>query len=137
MQCSFVSSLEPSPSRRPCTHIPILLVDDEDGFRSGLADALRDDGHAVRAYESALQWSPAAPLGDLALLITDYALPGKDGLTFADEFHAAHRQVPIVLVTAFRTPTLLAEARLRRYLRLVEKPVDYDDLHALIHELVG
>lgn len=75
-------------------------------------------------------------LGRVDLLLCDYELPGENGLALADRFHAAHAARPIILVTGYRTHRLDIEAARRPFVRLVEKPIRYDELHALIHQLV-
>ncbi len=75
------------------------------------------------------------PLLDTTLLITDYEMPGENGVAFADRFHAARPGVPIVLVTAYRTHAIDAEAAARPFLVVLSKPFDYELLHTLVHEL--
>ena len=118
-----------------CTSEPtrILLVDDEGSFRESLAEMLRDDGHEVFAYAAPAAVPPPSDLDDVGLLVTDYEMPGKNGLALADEFHAHHPAVPVLLVTAYRSG-LEAEAARRPFLRLAQKPIGYDALHRLIHE---
>ena len=69
------------------------------------------------------------------ILVTDYEMPGQTGLALADDFHAHHGDTPVLLVTAYRTHSLEAQILDRPYLRLVQKPVDYAAIHALIHEI--
>lgn len=119
--------------RRDCRDIGILLVDDEASFRVALAEMLRDDGHEVRDYGLPADVPSLQDLVGVAILVTDYQMPGKTGLDLAEEFHAHHPGTPVVLVTAYQTPGLDTQAVDRPYLRIVQKPVDYDAIHALIH----
>jgi DNA-binding NtrC family response regulator len=73
-------------------------------------------------------------LENVAILITDYEMPGKNGFVLSDDFHTHHPDVPVILVTAYRTESLDAQVLDRPFLRLVQKPVDYAVLHAMIHE---
>jgi DNA-binding NtrC family response regulator len=117
-----------------CKTLPILLVDDEASFRRSLADMLRDDGHEVLDYEAPAYIPPLPELGDIAILITDYEMPGGDGLTLADDFHGHHPASRVVLVTAYLTGSLESRAAERPFLQVVQKPVDYDILHAVLHD---
>ena len=99
-----------------------------------LAEMLRDDGHEVRDYEAPAYLPGLATLENVAILITDYEMPGKNGFALADEFHTQHSDVPVILVTAYRTHSLDAQVLDRPFLRLVQKPVDYTVLHAMIHD---
>jgi DNA-binding NtrC family response regulator len=118
-----------------CSTMPILLVDDEASFRTSLAETLRDDGHEVLDYGAPADVPPLDGLR-VTMLVTDYEMPGKTGIELADAFHAHHPRLPVLLITAYRTHFLEAQIGHRPYLRLSHKPVDYDALHALIHELV-
>jgi DNA-binding NtrC family response regulator len=60
-------------------------------------------------------------------------MPKTNGLTLADQFHAVHPTVPVLLATAYRTG-LGAEVARRPFVRMVQKPIPYETLHRLIHE---
>jgi two-component system response regulator GlrR len=111
-------------------------VDDEGSFRTSLAEMLREDGHEVLDYPEPAAVPPAGAMDRLDLLLTDYEMPGRNGLSLADEFHAHHPALPVLLVTAYRTG-LGAEAAQRSFLRIVQKPIGYETLHRMIHECVG
>jgi DNA-binding NtrC family response regulator len=115
-----------------CEAIPVLLLDDDYGFRSALAANLREDGHEVREYARPRELPALASLAGIAVVITDYEMPDTNGVTFADAFHAVHPTVPIVLVTANGV-----HARRRDFLYLQQKPVDYEEMHRLVHDLAA
>lgn len=121
---------------RECSDVHVIVVDDDESFRTGLAANLVDDGHVVRAYAAPAEVPDARVLGDVQVVVTDYQMGGCDGIRFADAVHEAHPSVPVVLVTAYWTRDLEAEVETRTFLRLCRKPVDYDELHGLLHELV-
>lgn len=123
--------------RTGCETIRVLLVDDDADFRDGLSALLRDDGHEVRDVERPSEIPPNEGLGDVAIMVIDCAIPDVDGLAFADEFHAAHPHVPIVLLTAYGTETIEARAAGRPCVYFARKPLDYNELHARIHDLAG
>lgn len=121
-------------ARLACTEIAILLVDDDFTFRGALAEMLRDDGHPVQAYGAPREVPDLDRLGPVQLVITDYDMPGKSGLAFADEFHAAQPEAPILLVTAYSTQAIQTQLGTRPFVSLFIKPVDYEALHTRIHE---
>ncbi len=111
----------------------VLLLDDDRDFRSALAANLADDGIAVQEFGHPDEVPPLSSYERLSMLIIDYQLRGQDGLAFADRFHAAHPDVPVVMVTAYWTAHLEAEAARRRaYLTLRRKPIDYDEIAGLL-----
>jgi DNA-binding NtrC family response regulator len=124
---------------RSCTRVKILLFEDDQAFRTALAENLREDGHEVAAYAGPACAPPASSLTDARVVITDQAMAPGDlsGLEFADAFHAVHPAVPVVLVTACATAELDAEVSARPFVHLRRKPIAYDELHALVHHLAG
>ena len=120
----------------PCKPTRIVLVDDEGSFRESLAEMLREDGHEVLDYPDPAAVPPPGAIDRLDLLLTDYEMPGRNGVTLADEFRAHHPALPVLLVTAYRT-ALDAEVAQRPFMRVVQKPIAYDTLHRMIHECVA
>lgn len=113
----------------------VLLLDDDDSFRNALAENLRDDGYRVVDYGAAQDLPPFTALSDVKVLVTDYDLPGTNGLTFADRFHAAYPNVPIIMVTGACTRHLEAQAAARGFVSVLQKPLEYDKLHRLLHHV--
>ena len=115
-----------------CRPTRVVLVDDEGSFRESLADMLRGDGHEVLPFEAPSALPDLARLAGVDLLVTDFEMPGTNGIELADAFHRVHPGVPVLLVTAYRTG-LEQEVARRPFIRLVQKPVPYDAIHRAIH----
>jgi two-component system, NtrC family, nitrogen regulation response regulator GlnG len=122
----------PAEARRPASDAMVLLVDDDDVFRSALAANLREDGHRVEEFHAPRDLPELATLEEVSVLITDYQLSGEDGLTLADRFHGAHPRAPVFMVTSYWTEHLEAEAARRDFLTLLRKPLDYDEIARLL-----
>jgi len=118
---------------RPCKELQILLIDDEPDFRSALATILREDGHVVREFASPTDLPPLAELADVRVLITDYDMPGENGVAFAARFHAMYPSALVVLITGDWTRWPEEYSGAYTYLHVCQKPVDYDHLHAELH----
>jgi two-component system nitrogen regulation response regulator GlnG len=110
----------------------ILLLDDDREFRSAVAEILRDDGHEVLDYADPAEVPPLQSLGRVTALVTDYRMPGTDGVTFADRFHAAHPGAPVIVTTSYTTAFLESAVAARPYIHLLRKPMDYTTLIALV-----
>lgn len=120
----------------PCSAIAVVVVDDDASFRSGLAANLEDDGHVVGQYADP-QDVPAEAMRAARVVVTDYQMAAIDGLTFADQVHAAWPETAIVLATSYWTVEIEAAVSARDFLQLCRKPMDYDELHELVHRLAG
>lgn len=106
----------------------ILLLDDDEHFRTGLADCLQEDGHRVCAYASPSALPELRSLGDIHAAITDYSLKGENGLAFADRLNRERPDVPIIIATAYPEPLLDAAVKKRDFLSLLRKPFRYETL---------
>jgi len=122
----------PASYSRDCSALTIVLVDDEVSFRLSLAEALRDEGHRVLDYPSAQAVPPLDSLPPDAILLTDFEMPGQNGIELADAFQRAHPHGHVILLSAYAIESPVAA---RPWLRFVSKPVDYPTLHDLIHAL--
>jgi DNA-binding NtrC family response regulator len=129
-----VARASTSTFQPPCEGLTIVVVDDDETFRIGLAENLRQDGHTVFDRSS-----PAAVentvLDRTHLVVTDYQMEPLDGLRFADRVRTRRPAMPVLLVTAYATSDLEAEIGRRPWMRLCRKPLDYDDLHDAVHKL--
>jgi len=84
----------------------IILVEDEEHLATGLLFNLQAEGyrtHHESDGEAALAWLLAAPQEGPdapAAILLDCMLPGTDGFAIARALRAAHRFIPILMLTA-------------------------------------
>src|SRR5688572_16120721 len=89
----------------------ILVVDDEPDIVGSLKDVLEAHLGSVKVY-TASNGKEALPLvkkGGIDLIISDYRMPGMDGLEFLTKCREAAPMVPRILITAY--PELDAAVR--------------------------
>jgi two-component system C4-dicarboxylate transport response regulator DctD len=113
----------------------ILVVDDNDDFRTAFADALRDDGHEVEDLPAAPTGAGMARFGEVGVVVTDYRMPERDGLSFADEFHRLHPDIPVIVVTTDASEALDEAVRRRPRTVLQRKPFTYAEVMDLIRDV--
>ncbi|HSL24017.1 MAG TPA: response regulator [Vicinamibacterales bacterium] len=110
----------------------LLVVEDDADVRLCMVLALRAEGYdvssAADAREALLHLSSTA----FDLLLTDFGLPGKDGLMLIDE--AEHqgllRGTKVMMLTAF--PWLARDARMP----VLSKPIDFEDLTGRLRSML-
>ena len=106
----------------------ILVAEDERNLREGIAEAFRDAGHEVVEAadgEQALE-EVRAQLFDL--VITDYRMPGMDGLELVRRIRMVNDQVAVIMITAYGTVEGAVEAmRLGAY-DYIQKPFQLEEL---------
>jgi two-component system NtrC family response regulator len=118
----------------------ILLVDDDPGFREGLAETLGDLGHRtveVNAGERALDLlSDAKPNGgaefDMAFL--DLRMPGMDGLETLRRLRTQSgcRELPVVVLTAHADTENTIEAMKLGAFDHLTKPITRDQIREVL-----
>jgi two-component system KDP operon response regulator KdpE len=113
----------------------ILVVDDDANLRRVVGDALKHDGHSVTAAaggEEALAASSGAPFD---LVITDYAMPGMDGLALVRALRE-RSSLPVLVLTVKseeREKVRLLDAGADDY---VVKPFGVSELLARVRALL-
>jgi signal transduction histidine kinase/PAS domain-containing protein len=131
-----VASGAPEPERaRPAgagtsRPLSILLVDDEDLVRANTAELLRDLGHQVVACASGAAALERTDRFDL--VVTDYMMPGMDGIEFAARIAEQRPGLPVLLITGFMGTADKAE-----HLPRLVKPFGRDELAAALAGLVS
>jgi CheY-like chemotaxis protein len=123
---------EPSRSAsRSSRPISVLVVDDDLLVLDNIAAMLDDLGHAVieaRSGEEAVQLLSRMPKIDI--VVTDYAMPGMNGLQLAEAVAAERPGTPVVLCTGYAELPSSTQPHLPR----ISKPFDQTALVAAIEE---
>ncbi len=110
----------------------IWVVDDDRSVRFVLAEALRDAGYTVQAFDG-----PHAALAALdteaapKLVFTDIRMPGMDGLAFLDALKARDPELPVIVMSAWTDIASTAGAFRGGAHEFLSKPFDLDAAVAL------
>lgn len=89
----------------------IVVVDDEEGIRSNLVEALESQGYAAAAFPSADGFLEATPQPRFDLMILDIMMPGTDGVQLCSHWRSSGHIQPIIFLSG--------------------KAGDFDKVHAL------
>lgn len=113
----------------------LLVVDDEALIRWAASTTLAEAGyHVVQAADGAeaRRQSAETPV-DLALL--DLRLPDTDGLSLMRDISQRHPRCRFIMMTAFRTPELTANAS-STGVPVLDKPFSMPDMLRLVDRLL-
>lgn len=116
----------------------ILLVDDEADILNSFQEFLESSIPGV-VVKTAPSGKDALPLlkGPLDLVISDYKMPGMDGITFLRHAEQEHPETPKVLLTAFPKLDLAIEAINEvNVAKFLTKPIPPDKMLAIVRQLL-
>ncbi|MSR46613.1 MAG: response regulator [Planctomycetes bacterium] len=116
----------------------VLLIDDEPSLVRAIARNLTHLGYRVTCFadpHAALSAYRADP-DRFALIVTDYQMPGLQGLTLARELLSIRSDARIVLHSGFLRPEVVSEAAALGIRRTIAKPLSTRELSAVIQEVL-
>lgn len=116
---------------------PILIVDDEPIVRESIRDWLRDAGYQVETAESGEQALELIERQDFSVMVIDVRLPGKTGIAVLKEVKGLKPQIKSIIITAYPSADLAAEAMKLGAVDYLIKPIVPDDLEGLIRETIA
>lgn len=79
----------------------ILVVDDDESIRLLYREELQQDGHEVITAASAAEGLALIESAKPDVVTLDIKMPGQDGLTALRELKARHRDLPVIMCTAY------------------------------------
>jgi DNA-binding response OmpR family regulator len=101
----------------------ILVVDDEEGVREFVAEALEADGHQTLAVGSAEAALAELSRRQYSLMLTDLRMPGMDGLALLARARALQPELEVILLTAHGSVDAAVEAMKLGAFDFIQKPV--------------
>jgi len=117
----------------------ILIVDDEESVVFFLGENLAELGpgyhvETARSGEEALTKIAQQPFD---LVITDLRMPGVDGLELLESIRATDPKTRLILMTAYGSDRVEAEARRLAVYRYITKPFKIEDLVDAARQALG
>jgi len=115
----------------------ILIVEDKDSLRAMLEEMLRAERLEVRGVASGSQAVETLRSGQpVDLVLTDWRLPGADGLAVLDAARALDPTLPVIVMTAFGSIETAVDAMKRGAEDFITKPVEPDLLRLLVSRAI-
>ena len=115
----------------------ILIVEDKDSLRTMLEEMLKAEGLTVTGIGSGAQAVERLRAGEkVDLVLTDWRLPGADGLAVLDAAIALDPTLPVLVMTAFGSIETAVEAMKHGAEDFITKPVDPDLLRLLVKRAI-
>ena len=106
----------------------IALIDDDDDFRTVLAERLDLEGFEVSAYRSAEAALKAVDASFAGVVISDLRMPGLDGRQLLDRLQAVDAGLPVLMITGHGDIADAVEALRHGAYDFVAKPFAFERL---------
>ena len=112
----------------------IAVVDDDEPVREALSSLIRSLGHSVVVFASAADILRYRDRGRVACLISDFQMPGMNGLELYDELKRLGESIPTILITAYPSGSGRQRALESGVLCYLTKPFLEEDLLACLRQ---
>ncbi|MGB9722719.1 MAG: response regulator [Chloroflexia bacterium] len=115
----------------------ILVVDDDPVIRESLQRLLGRRGYAVESAETAEKALMLLGQKPFSLVITDWQMPGMDGLTLLERVKERLPHVPVVMITAYGSTETVIQALRRGVNDFVLKPYRPEELLQIVEREIA
>ena len=106
----------------------VLIVDDDRNTRESLKRGLKREGYEILTAEDGSKAVPILQDRDVDLIITDYKMPGMDGLRLASTAAVVRPSAAVIMISAFANVDTAVSAIKQGILDVIEKPVKMRDV---------
>jgi DNA-binding NtrC family response regulator len=120
----------------PARRERILVIDDEASMRRFLTMLLEAEGYEVSSEEHGADGVSRLDREAFDVVIADLKMPGVDGLSVLDSVHAKYPELPVIILTAYGSERVAAEAARRGAFQLVEKSSRNEEILLVVKNAV-
>lgn len=114
----------------------ILLIDDDEWIRDSLGLYFEDEGCQLLALETAEEGIEALKKQNYDIIVTDYRLPGMDGLEFLKRIQDSHPQAIKILITAYGSEEVVSKAMRIGIHDFIDKPFTAKTIEESLSKLI-
>lgn len=116
----------------------VLILDDEEVYRTYISDWLAREGHEVRSTSNRQEAALVAKSFRPDLLIVDFLLKDKYyGLQVAEAMRKLAPELRIIVITGYPSENLRRDALDARVFKVIEKPFHMVDLADAVRDAVS
>jgi DNA-binding response OmpR family regulator len=124
------------PSENPFPNARVLIIEDDEEMRSLLKDFFVEEGFETDSVSNGYDALGVLTKKVFDLVVTDIRMPGLTGLDILPRIKNIQPEVAIIVITAFGTEEVRRKAFERGANAYLEKPIHFQELRGLIHEVI-
>lgn len=106
----------------------LYLIEDNAAMREGLEQVARRQGYEVKSFERAEAALQALATAPADLILSDYRLPGMNGLELLEKVKALQPACEVMVMTAFGSIELAVQAMQKGAADFITKPISPEEL---------
>jgi CheY-like chemotaxis protein len=112
----------------------ILIIDDEPIVGDALKTILVDRGYQVTVVRTGGEGLDQIRKQRFDFAITDFRLPDMNGLQVMSGIREMDTGIPLIMITAYRTPEIVTESKRLGALEVLAKPFFPADILRLLYQ---
>ena len=114
----------------------ILLIDDDEWIRDSLSLFFEAEGCNVLTFETAEEGMEAVKQQAYDIVISDYKLPGMDGLECLRRVKEKQPNAFEILITAYANCEIVKEAKMMGVKDIIPKPFTSEDVETSLTRII-
>jgi DNA-binding NtrC family response regulator len=121
---------------RRIKNMKIMLIDDDEWIRDSLSFFFEAEGCNLLTFETAEEGMDAVKQKAYNIVISDYKLPGMDGLEFLRRVKEKQPKIFEVLITAYANCEIVKEAKKIGVKDIIPKPFTSEDVETSLARII-
>jgi len=114
----------------------ILLIDDDEWIRDSMSLFFESEGCRLLALETAEEGIASLEKQACDIIISDYRLPGMNGVEFFKKIRNSSEKSIKILITAYGSAGVISKAKKAGVQEFIEKPFTTDIIEASLLRLL-
>ncbi|MEN8264090.1 MAG: response regulator [Nitrospirota bacterium] len=113
----------------------VLIVDDEEVIRNGLARLLEDNCITYKAFNGREAIEILDNHRDIDVMLCDIMMPEMEGIETIEKIRSYNKDISIIIITAVSSPLTVCDAMRKGANYFMRKPLDINQLELAIKSL--
>ena len=114
----------------------IIVVDDDDGFRTTLVEILMEEGRDVVSAENGFQAVRMASGGNIASIFMDIQMPSMNGVEAFLKIKEILPGCVVAMMTGYAADSLAQQAIAEGAVTILKKPLSIENIFELIAKVM-